>query len=222
VPSDELVKAYEYDDGKLVYLTDEDFKAAEEEGYRTIEILDFVPHEEIDPIVFRRTFYLGPDRGADKVYALLVKAMERSDLSGIARYVFHDKQQIGCLRVRDGVITLESMYFADEIRPSKGIAPKGVRVSARELALAESLIDRVTSHFDHSRYKDEYQRRLRKVVERKRKGEEVHAAAPTKREHPPDLFEALRASVEAAKRRQNGRAKSRSVRGRAKRTAARR
>jgi DNA end-binding protein Ku len=222
VPSDEIVKAYEYDDGKLVYLTDEDFKAAEEEGYRTIEILDFVPHEEIDPIVFRRTFYLGPDRGADKVYALLVKAMERSDLSGIARYVFHDKQQIGCLRVRDGVITLESMYFADEIRPSKGIAPKGVRVSARELALAESLIDRVTSHFDHSRYKDEYQRRLRKVVERKRKGEEVHAAAPTKREHPPDLFEALRASVEAAKRRQNGRAKSRSVRGRAKRTAARR
>jgi DNA end-binding protein Ku len=222
VPSDEIVKAYEFDDGKLVYLTDEDFKAAEEEGYRTIEILDFVPHEEIDPILFRRTFYLGPDRGAEKVYALLVKAMERSGLSGLARYVFHDRQQLGCLRVRDGVITLESMYFADEIRPSKGIAPKGVKVSSRELELAESLIDRVTSHFDHGRYRDEYQRRLREVVKRKRKGEDVHAAAPKKREEPTDLLEALRASVEAAKGRRNGRATSRPKRRSTRRTAAKR
>ena len=83
VPADEIVKAYQSADGEFVYLTDADFRAAEEEGYRTIEILDFVAADEIDPIVFQRTFYLGPAEGAEKVYALLVKAMEQSELSAI-------------------------------------------------------------------------------------------------------------------------------------------
>ena len=81
VPADEIVKAYEVSDGEHVYLTDADFRAAEEDGYRTIEVLDFVPHDEIDPIVFQRTYYLGPAEGAEKVYALLLKAMEQSGLS---------------------------------------------------------------------------------------------------------------------------------------------
>jgi DNA end-binding protein Ku len=80
VPDDEIVKAFEVSDGELVYLTDEDFQAAEEEGYRTIEVLDFVEHDQIDPIVFRRTYYLGPADGAEKVYALLVEALEKSGL----------------------------------------------------------------------------------------------------------------------------------------------
>src|SRR5687767_160751 len=142
VPSDEIVKAYEVSDGELVFLTDEDFKAASEEGYKAIEVLDFVPYEEIDPIVFNRTYYLGPVDGAEKVYALLVRAMSDSELSAIVRYVFHDRQQLGCLRVRDGVMTLENMYFADEIRPADGIAPKGQRVDKKELEMAETLIQR--------------------------------------------------------------------------------
>lgn len=233
VPADEIVKAYEFEDGKLVYLTEEDFKAAEEEGYRTIEVLDFVPHEEIDPSAFQRTYYLGPDEGAEKVYALLLEAMEKAGLSAIARYVFHDRQQLGCLRVREGVITLENMYFADEIRPAKGIAPKRVKVDKRELELAETLIDRFTTHFEHGKYEDEYQRRLREIVERKRKGEEVHAVAAEEREAPSDLLEALRASVESAKRSQGGRrakakraenggAKSRTKRATKKRATAKR
>jgi DNA end-binding protein Ku len=208
VPSDEIVKAYEPKDGELVYLTDEDFEAAQQEGYRTIEVLDFVPHDEIDPIVFQRTYYLGPAAGAEKVYVLLVRALEESGLSAIARYVFHDKQQLGCLRVRDGVITLENMYFADEIRPVKGIAPKGQRVDKRELEMAKTLIDRFTSEFDHGKYKDEYRKRLLDVVRRKRKGDEVHVAPREEREAPPDLLEALRASVEAA-RSENGASKKR-------------
>jgi DNA end-binding protein Ku len=100
------------------------------------------------------------------------------------------------------------MYFADEIRPSKDIPPKRVKVDKRELEMAETLIDRFTTHFDHDRYEDEYQRRLREVVKRKRKGEEIHAAAPEEREAPSDLLDALRASVEAAKRSQNGRTKA--------------
>ena len=161
VPSDEIVKAYEVEDGELVYLTDEDFEAAEEEGYRTIEMLDFVPHDEIDPIVFQRTYYLGPAEGAEKVYALLVKAMEASGLAAVARYVFHDKQQLGVLRIRDGVITLENMYFADEIRPTDGIVPSRSRPRrAEELEMAETLIERFTSSFDHDKYEDEYRARL--------------------------------------------------------------
>ena len=171
VPADEIVKAYEVDDGELVYLTEEDFKAAEEERYRTIEVLDFVPEEEIDPIVFKRAFYLGPDTGAEKVYALLLKAMERSGLSAVAQYVFHDKQQLGTLRVRDGVITLESMYFADEIRPTDGIVPKRLpRVDTKELDMAETLIDRFTSSFDHGKYEDEYRKRLLAVVTQEAEG----------------------------------------------------
>jgi DNA end-binding protein Ku len=205
VPADEIVKAYEVSDGDLVYLTPDDFEAAGEEGYRAIEVLDFVPHDEIDPIVYQRTYYLGPADGAEKVYALLVRAMDESRLSAIVRYVFHDRQQLGCLRIREGVITLESMYFADEIRPVDGIAPKGQRVDKNELELAQTLIDRFTSTFKHDRYRDEYTDRLLSVVKRKRKGEEVHAAATgDEQEEPVDLFEALRASVESAKSK-NGR-----------------
>ena len=223
VPSDEIVKAYEVREGDFVYLTEEDFKAAEEEGYRTIEVLDFVPHDEIDPIVFQRTFYLGPADGAEKVYALLVKAMESSGLSAVARYVFHNKQQLGTLRIRDGVITLENMYFADEIRPTDGIAPSGrVRVDKRELEMAETLIARFTTSFDHTRYEDEYRGRLLEVVKKKRKGEDVHAPPQDERDAPTDLLEALRASVDAAKgtSRANGRGKPARKRGTAKRRTA--
>jgi DNA end-binding protein Ku len=216
VPADEIVKAYEVSDGKQVYLTDEDFKAAEEESYRTIEILAFVPHEEIDPVVFQRTYYLGPVDGAEKVYALLVKAMERSGLSAVARYVFHDRQQLGTLRIRDGVITLESMYYADEIRPTKGIVPsRRPTVDKKELEMAETLIERFTSRFDHDQYEDEYRKRLLKIVKRKQKGEEIHAEAPPpEREEPADILDALRASVEAAKagRSSNGRGKKKTTR----------
>ena len=218
VPSDEIVKAYEVSDGDLVYLTEEDFKAAGEEGYRAIEVLDFVPHDEIDPIVFQRTYYLGPADGAEKVYALLVKAMDEAGLSAVVRYVFHDRQQLGCLRVREGVITLENMYFADEIRPVKGIAPKGQRVDKQELEMASTLIDRFTSTFKHDKYRDEYTDKLLAVIKRKRKGEEVHADAPVEvEEAAPDLLEALRASVESARSRSKSKPASKSRNGRSTR-----
>jgi DNA end-binding protein Ku len=210
VPADEIVKAYEVSDGKLVYLEDEDFEAAEEEGYRTIQVLDFVQRDEIDPIVFQRSYYLGPANGAEKVYLLLVRAMEESGLSAIVEYVFHQKQQLGCLRVRDGLIMLEAMYFADEIRAAKGIAPKRrSKVEKKELEMAQTLIDRFTSRFDHSKYEDKYRKRLLKIVKQKSRGEEVHAPARQKQEAQPDLLEALRASVDAAKGARNGRSKAR-------------
>ena len=220
VPNDEIVKAYEVSDGEVVYLTDEDFQAAEEETYKTIEILDFVPRDEIDPIVFHRTYYLGPADGAEKVYALLLKAMESSELSAIARYVFHERQQLGALRIRDGVIALEHMYFADEIRPTTDIVPTRLpRVEKRELDMAETLIERFTSSFDHERYEDEYRKKLLKIVRQKQKGKEVHVEELEEREAPTDILEALKASVEAAKGTRNGKSRTKKAPARTKRKA---
>jgi DNA end-binding protein Ku len=211
VPDKEIAKGYEVDDGKYVYLEDEDFEAAEERGYKAIDITDFVPYDDIDPIYFERTYYLGPQDGAEKVYALLVKAMDRSGLAGIAKYVMRSKEHLGCLRIRDGVITLEKMFFADEIRPAEDIAPKNVSVPKEQLEMASDLIDRFSGKFDIEKYEDRYRRRLLKIIRDKQKGKEVHRAKPPEEAEVPDLMAALRESLEAARadgRRATGRKRS--------------
>lgn len=198
VPDDEIVKGYEVAKGKYVYVTDEDLEAAAGESYRSIDIQDFVDVDEVDPIYFERTSYLGPAEGAEKPYALLVRAMEDSGLVGISTYVLRDKQQLGCLRVRDGMIVLEKMFFADEIRPTKGIVPRRATVPKQELAMALDLIDRFRGRFEPEKYEDTYRESLLAVIDRKRKGKDVHSGTETEREEKPaDLLEALRASVEA-------------------------
>jgi DNA end-binding protein Ku len=199
VPDEEIVKAYEIEKGEYVYVTDEDFEAAAGPAYRTIDIKDFVPADDIDPIYFERTYYLGPAEGAEKVYALLVRAMERAGLSAISTYVMREKQHLGCLRLRDGVITLEKMYFADEIRPPDDIKVKGVSVGQRELEMASELIDRFAGSFEIDKYTDEYREALLGVIRAKHRGQEVHVE-PEREPEPTDLMEALRASVEAARR----------------------
>ena len=141
VPNEEIVKAYQVEEDEFVFLNDEDFEAAAPETYKTITIHDFVPAAEIDPIYFERTYYLGPtEDSAEPVYALLVKAMEQADLVAVATYVFHERENLGCLRVREGVLTLEKMFFADEVRPIEGIAPDGAKVDKRQLEMAMQLI----------------------------------------------------------------------------------
>jgi DNA end-binding protein Ku len=199
VPDDEIVKAFEYEKGEWVYMTDEDFEAAAAENHRTIDIRTFVPYEEIDPIYFERTYYLAPQDDGEKVYALLVKAMEDAGLAGIAKWVMRDRQSLGCLRVHEGVITLERMHFADEIRPVEGIAPKGVKVAKRELEMAAQLIEQYAGEFDPKQYRDTYRDALCEMIKAKRKGEEVRVEAEPEPEAPTDLMAALRASVEAAR-----------------------
>ena len=210
VPEKEIVKAFEYRKGKYVYMEDEDFEAARVEGYKTIDITDFVPYEQIDPIYFAHTYYVGPQEGAEKVYSLLVKAMEDSELAGIAKFVMRDRQYLGALRVREGTITLEQLYFADEVRPVEEIKPKRARVEKRELEMAQQLIDSFSGDWKPEQYKDTYRDALCEVIEAKRKGKEVHVAAEPEEEQPTDLMTALRASVEASKggRRRPSRASS--------------
>jgi DNA end-binding protein Ku len=199
VPDDEVVKAFEYRKGEFVYMSDEDFEAARVEGYKTIDVSDFVPYEDIDPIYFRHTYYIGPQEGAEKVYALLVKALEDSGLAGITKFIMRDRQNLGCVRVRDGVLTLEQMYFADEVKPVGEIKPAHAKVERRELELARQLIESLSGTFEPGKYKDTYRDALCKVIEDKRKGKKTHVAAGREEEEIPDLMEALRLSLSGAK-----------------------
>ncbi len=207
VPDDEIVKAFEFEKGEFVVLADQDFEAARAEGVKTIEISDFVPYDEIDPIYFERTYYLGPQQGSEKVYALLRNAMEKTGLAAITKYVMRDRQSLGCLRVREGTLTLEKMFFHDELRPVDEIAPKGVRIAKSELELATALIEQFSGTFEPERYEDTYRETLCKVIKAKRKGETITAPDPEADEEPADLLAALKASVEAAKQTKATRAK---------------
>lgn len=180
-------------------LTDEDFAAAKVEGVKTIEISDFVPYDEIDPIYFERTYFLGARAGGEKVYSLLREAMERTELAAIGKYVMRDKQHLGCLRVREGVITLEKMFFHDEIRPLGDLAPSKQKVSKAELELATALIEQFAATFEPAKYEDTYRDALMAIIKAKQKGQTIEAPEPEAEEEPADLLAALKASVEAAR-----------------------
>jgi DNA end-binding protein Ku len=213
VADDEIVKAFEYRKGEYVYVEDEDFEAAQVEGAKTIDITDFVPYEDVDPIFFAKTYYVGPAEGAERVYSLLAQAMEDSGLAGVAKFVMRERQHLGVLRVREGVITLEQLYFADEIRPVKEIKAARRKVDKRELEMADRLIDSFRNDWRPEKYKDTYRDELHAVIEAKRKGKEVHVGADVEQgEEMPDLLTALRESVERSKGGRGSRRKPRGSR----------
>lgn len=213
VSDDEVAKGYELD-GRVILLEDEDFAAARGEATKTIEIEDFVPYEEVDPIYFERTYYLGPQDGAEKVYRLLVEALEGAGLAAVVRYFLRDREQLGCLRVRDGLLLLEKMYYEDEIRPADELRPdRRGKVDQKELELALDLIDRYRGSFDPSRYEDTYVERLRDVIRKKSRGMTIEAPEPTEAEEMPDLLSALRESVERARTRNGGKRQRASTNG---------
>jgi DNA end-binding protein Ku len=222
VPADEIVKGYEISKGEYVRMTDEDFQAARGEQHRGITIHDFVPAEQIDPIYFERTYFLGPEEGpGEAIYALLVEAMQRSGLSAIATYVHHDRENLACLRVRDGVITLEKMFFDDEVRSVDGIVPADAKVDKRQLKMAEDLIGAYTSDFEPERYQDTYRERLLAIVEQKRQGKTTKAPEPAAAPAAPDLLAALTASLDVARKdRAAAKKKTSGTRTRAKTAAA--
>jgi DNA end-binding protein Ku len=201
VENDEIVKAFEYTKGKLVHLTDEDFEAVQVDAQRTIDLEDFVPYDEIDPTFFAHTYLVGPAAGAEKTYALLVRAMADAQLAGIGKFVMRNRQYLGCLRVRDRMLVLEQLHFADEVKTPAGVVPSRLpAVSKRELELARDIIDSLAGKWEPQKYQDTYTKALRALVKKKVAGHEVHAAAEPETEEPVDLMEALRQSVEHVKR----------------------
>jgi DNA end-binding protein Ku len=221
IPDDQIVKGYEISEGEYVTLTDDELAAAHVEGDKVIEIRDFVPLDEIDPIAFERTYYLAPAEGAERVYALLARALETSGLVAVATFVFHDRDQLACLRVKDGAILLERMYYADEIRDVKDVLPdrKGT-VDKGQLKLATGLIERMQGSFDHSAYHDRYRERLMAIVDKKRKGKTITAPKVLERRAPDDLMAALEESLSTAVAKSKGAPKARAKAGAKKRKRA--
>ena len=201
VENDEIVRTFEISKGDFVRVDDEDLEAVQVEGTRTIDLEDFVPYDEIDPTFFSHTYLVGPGEGAEKPYALLVRAMEESGLAGIGKFVMRNRQYLGCLRVRDGALTLEQMYFADEVdAPDKVLPGKLASVPKRELEMALSLINSFAGDWQPAKYKDTYHDELLKILRAKAKGKEIHHVQEPEAERPPDLMEALRRSLEQMER----------------------
>lgn len=203
VPDEEVARAFDWN-GEYVVMGDEDFARAQQEGYHTIDIKDFVDYDEIDPIYFERTYYLGPGEGGEKTYALLAQAMQEAGRAAVAKYVMRDRQHLGVLRVRDGVLTLEKMYFADEVRPVDEIAPEAGKIEKQELELANDLIDRLAGPFKPEKYEDTYRDTLCEIIRERRETGRVERPVPERPKRAPDLMAALKASLEGDGRRDGG------------------
>lgn len=211
VPYEKIVKAFELSPDRYVPIAKEELEALAPEKSRAIEVQDFVDLEEIDPIYFDSPYYLGPADGAERAYSLLARAMEESGKVAIARFVFRNKEHLAALRPADGVLTLTTMRFADEVVPPselEDVLPsEKPKVPKREVEMAEQLIDSLTRRFDPAAYRDEYREELLAMIERKASGEEV-VAAPEGEEREatkaPDLMAALEESIAAVKGEQDG------------------
>jgi len=167
---------------------------------RAVDVVSFVPLEEIDPIYFQRSYYLAPEPTGVKAYKLLAQALQESGRVGIAKITLREKEHLATLRLRDNVFVLETMYWPDEIRdPELEELDRNVEIRAQELAMAQSLIDNLTESFDPNQFVDSYRKRLEEAVEAKLAGQEVAIAPSAEPTQIVDLMEALKASVEATK-----------------------
>jgi DNA end-binding protein Ku len=213
VPYEEIVKAFEISPDRYVPLSKDELAALDPEKTRAIEVRDFVELGEIDPIYFDSPYYLGPAEGAERAYSLLARAMAESGKVAIARFVFRNKEHLAAIRPSDGVLTLTTMRFADEVVPPaelEDVLPaKQPKVEKREVEMAERLIESLTRDFDPAAYRDEYREDLLALIERKAEGKEVltapapEAPAPTR---APDLMAALEESIAAVKGKRDGEA----------------
>jgi DNA end-binding protein Ku len=206
VPYENLVKGYELAPDRYVIITPEELESLEPQKTRSIDIEDFVELAEIDPIYYDHPYYLVPDKGAGKAYKLLLEAMKDSGKVAIARVVIRSKENLVAIRPLDGMLTMETMLFSDEVIPSDGIedipADGEAKTSARELEMAKQLIDSLTSDFEPGKYRDEYRDRVLEMIERKAEGEEIVVEAPEEEpQKVPDLMAALEASIAGTKKK---------------------
>jgi len=199
----DIAKGYELPSGETVVLTDDDFKDLPLSTQKAIDVLQFVPIEEIDPIYFEKSYYLEPEKTGAKPYVLLREALEDSGKVAIVKVALRSRESLATLRVRDGVFVLETMLWPDEIRtPDFGFLDEDIEVRQQELAMAGSLIETLSGEFDPTQYTDAYRDALQAVIDAKVEGREVvqpEEAQPSTGT-VVDLMAALRASVEAAKK----------------------
>ena len=197
VTRDHLVKGYEFARDQYVLFTAEELKALEEASTKAMEITEFVPLSSVDPLYFENGWYLGPDKGADRPYRLLTQALEQSQHAAIAKYSTRGREELVLIRPRQGAMVMQTLRYADELRPVSEVPVGAGEVKPAELQLAKQFIEQLsTETFDAGKYEDTYRKKLQAVIDAKIAGEPV-AIAPAE---PPrtqviDLMEALKASL---------------------------
>jgi DNA end-binding protein Ku len=199
----DIAKGYQLPSGEIVVLTDEDFADLPLPSARVVDVLQFVPEEQIDPIYYAKSYYLEPESNAIKPYVLLRDALVESDTVGLVKVAIRNREQLATLRVRDGVINLHTMIWPDEVRAADfGFLDQDVELRPQERQMASSLVESMTSEFEPDQYHDQYREALQAVIDAKVEGREIvepEEAQPSAG-NVVDLMSALRASVDAAKK----------------------
>lgn len=174
IPWEDIVKGYKYKDGDYVVLTNKDFESANVEKTNTIDIIHFVDEDDVDTIYFEKPYYLEPDKGGAKSYALLREAIKKSKKVGVAKYVLKNREHIGVLKPYDNMLILNQMRYQDEIRSTEGLEiPSEKNISPKEVSVATELINQLKYKFNPKDYKDTYIQELKKIIEEKAKGRKV-------------------------------------------------
>jgi DNA end-binding protein Ku len=203
VDPDDIVRAFEIEQGRYVPLEPDDLDRLDIELTRAIDILDFVQLDEIDPVYFRQAYYLLPQEGGERPYRLLEQALEETGRVGIAKVVIRNKQHLACLRTFDDVLVLETMYYADEVRTPASLdgdlSFRDVEVRKAELGIAKTLVENLGAEFDPTKYTDTYRAELLELLEQKAAGGELPEPKEQEAE-VVDLMQALRESVERTQR----------------------
>jgi DNA end-binding protein Ku len=198
VPYDRIVRGYEVSPDKWVVLTKEDAQAAEGSRAKVIDIEEFVAEDQIDPIYYDKPYWIGPQEGGEHAYQVVEKALEKSGKVGIGRFVLRSKESLVALRPRDGILTLSTMRFDEELIPPDKVAYEEPKKAPgdREVNMAAKLVDSLASEFKPDKYEDTYREAVLAVIERKAKGEEiVEQPEETKQQDSDDLMAALEASL---------------------------
>ncbi len=198
----DIVKGYQYAKGKYVVVTEEDFAKASPEKSKTIDLIQFVKEEEIDPILYEKPYYLIPDKSADKSYHLLVKALEETGTIGLAEFMLRNRMHLCAIKSYEGVLLLNQMRYQEEVRGIPEVG-KAERITPKELSLATKLINQLTEAFDPAAFKDTYVTELKKVIKAKAAGREIRIAEPKKSTSATvkDLMDVLKQSLEGGKKK---------------------
>jgi DNA end-binding protein Ku len=202
VEYEHIVKGYEVEKDRYIVVTDDDLDAVPVPSGRSIDIQQFVELDEIDPILFKKSYYLVPDETGAKAYALLRQALADEGKVGIAKVSFRDKEHLSALRFKDQVFVLETMYWPDEVRGAEfDTLGADEKIRDNEIEMARSLIDSLSEPWNPQAFQDAYREALLEIVEKKLAGQPIEAPAEEAPARVVDLMEALKASVAAAKER---------------------
>lgn len=207
VPWQDVVKGYEYADGRFVLMEKEELEELLPDTAKAIEILDFVDLPQIDPIYFQKSYYLGAQDANNKAYALLREALRQTNKIGIAKVTLRSKQTLAIIRVYDHCLLMETIYYPDEVRDVSLVpeVPGEIELAGKELEMAKQLIENLSTDFQPEKYRDEVRQAIQEAVEKKISGEEVVEAPAKRPEKVIDLMEALKASLEATAPKKGGR-----------------